>query len=95
MSPTGQVNCRLIDDEQCWYFDDIPHRILTVERLNRVPTPGHMTAERSHNDFNFAFMDRLPAGSIFTMSIIFKPQDVIANHLGGIINASVGTEDDS
>ncbi len=86
---------RSSDDEQCWYFDDIPHRILTVERLNRVPTPGHMTAERSHNDFNFAFMDRLPAGSIFTMTIIFKPQDVIANHLGGIINASVGTEDDS
>ena len=83
------------DDEQSWYFDDIPHRILTVERLNRVPSPGHMTAERAHNDFNFAFMDRLPTGSIFAMTIIFKPQDVIANHLSGIINASVGNEDDS
>ena len=83
------------DDEQCWYFDEISHRILTVERLNRVPAAGHMTAERSHNDFNFAFMDRLPTGSIFAMTIIFKPQDVIANHLQGIINASVGTEDDS
>lgn len=83
------------DDDQCWYFDDIAHRILTVERFNRAPSAGHMTAERRHNDFNFAFMDRLPTGSIFAMTIIFKPQDVIANHLNGIINASVGTEDDS
>ena len=83
------------DLEQCWYFDELAHRVLTVERLNRVPTPGHMTAERRHNDFNYAFMDRLPPGTIYTMAIIFKPQDVIANHLGGIINASVGTEDDS
>ena len=83
------------DDQQCWYFDDIAHRILTVERLRRVPKPGHMTAERRQNDFNFAFMDHLPTGSIFAMTIIFKPQDVISNHLQGIINASVGTEDDS
>ncbi|MCU7800961.1 MAG: conjugal transfer protein TraC [gamma proteobacterium symbiont of Lucinoma myriamae] len=30
------------DDEQCWYFDDIAHRILTVERLNRVPLASIM-----------------------------------------------------
>ncbi|MCU7800960.1 MAG: hypothetical protein KZQ70_12660 [gamma proteobacterium symbiont of Lucinoma myriamae] len=40
-------------------------------------------------------MDRLPTGSIFAMTIIFKQQDVITNHLNGIIKASVGTEDDS
>jgi len=83
------------DNAQCFYFDQIAHRILTIERLNRVPMPGHMTAERRHNDFNFAFMDHLPTGTIFVMTIIFKPQDTITNHLNKIINASVGTEDDS
>jgi len=83
------------DEQQSWFFDELPHRILTVEKLNRIPTPGHMTAERSVNDFSFAFLDHLLPGTIYTMTIIFKPQDVIANHLGGIINACVGTEDDS
>jgi len=83
------------DEQQSWFFDELPHRILTVEKLNRIPTPGHMTAERSVNDFSFAFSDHLPPGTIYTMTIIFKPQDVIANHLGGIIHACVGTEDDS
>lgn len=83
------------DEKQCWYFDGMAHRIITVERLKRVPSAGHMTAEREQNDFNFAFMDRMPTGTVYCMSIIFKPQDVIANHLNRIMNASVGSEDDS
>ena len=83
------------DEKQCWYFDGIAHRIITVERLKRVPSAGHMTAEREQNEYNFAFMDRMPPGTVYCMSIIFKPQDVIANHLNRIMNASVGSEDDS
>ena len=83
------------DEQQCWYFDDIAHRIVTVERLKRVPVAGHVTAERQQNEFNFAFMDRMPTGTAYCMTIIFRPQDVIANHLSGIINASVGSEDNS
>ncbi|MCP4995284.1 MAG: TraC family protein, partial [Gammaproteobacteria bacterium] len=43
-----------------WWFDNLPHSIVTVQGLRRAPEVGHMTAERQAGDHIFSLFDRLP-----------------------------------
>lgn len=73
-----------------WWFDELPHKFVTVQALRRAPSVGHMTAERFTGDSVYALFDRLPEHTIMVMTLIVKPQDVIRNHVAAVKRASVG-----
>lgn len=73
-----------------WYFDDMPHMAVSVQALRRVPKNGVFTAERTAGEHTFAMFDRMPEGTIMSMSIEIKPRDEVLNHLGRIMRSAVG-----
>ena len=73
-----------------WWFDDLPHTVVTVQGLRRAPEIGHMTAERPSGDQVFSLFDRLPEHTTMVLTITVKPQDVVRNHVGLVKRAAVG-----
>ncbi|GAB6040910.1 TraC family protein [Endothiovibrio diazotrophicus] len=64
-----------LDAEGAWWFTGLPHRFLPLEALTRVPTTGHLTAERPIGDHHLALWDRMPEGAILSLSIVYHPQE--------------------
>jgi conjugative transfer ATPase len=73
-----------------WWFDELPHTVVTVQGLRRTPDIGHMTAERASGDHVFSLFDRLPQHTIMVLTLTVKPQDLTRNHIGGVKRAAVG-----
>lgn len=73
-----------------WLFDNMPHTVVTVQSLRRVPDIGHFTAERQAGDQVFSLFDRLPEHTIMAITLTLKPQDTTRNHIAQIKRASVG-----
>ena len=73
-----------------WYFDDLPHKVVTIGALRRIPKPGLITAERKQGEYLFALFDRFPEDSIFSITVQIKPQDELQNHITNIKSASYG-----
>jgi len=78
------------NDTATWWFDGLPHTIVTVQGLRRAPDIGHMTAERPSGDHVFSLFDRLPEHTVMVLTITVKPQDVVRNHIGLVKRAAVG-----
>ena len=73
-----------------WWFDDLPHSIVTVQGLRRAPEVGHMTAERQAGEHVFSLFDRLPEHTVMVMTLTVKPQDFTRNHIAQVKRAAVG-----
>jgi conjugative transfer ATPase len=73
-----------------WWFDELPHTVVTVQGLRRAPDIGHMTAERPAGDLVFSLFDRLPEQTIMVLTLTLKPQDRIRNHIALVKRAAVG-----
>jgi len=73
-----------------WYFDGIPHTAVSVQALRQVPKNGVFTAEKTYGENIFAMFDRMPEGTIMSMSIEIRPRDVVETHIGKILRSSVG-----
>ncbi|HBO13923.1 MAG TPA: conjugative transfer ATPase, partial [Halieaceae bacterium] len=73
-----------------WWFDGLPHTLVTVQGLRRAPDIGHMTAERPSGDHVFSLFDRLPEHAVMALTITVKPQDLVRNHIGLVKRAAVG-----
>lgn len=73
-----------------WWFDDMPHRAVTIDALRRKPLPGHFTGERRIGDNIYALFDKLPEGSVLAITITVMPQDKIENHIVQVLNAAKG-----
>lgn len=73
-----------------WWFDDLPHRVITVNELRRKPQVGHLTGERRIGENLYAVFDRLPSGTILSICITIQPQDLVENKIIGVLNASKG-----
>lgn len=77
-------------DRGVWWFDGLPHRIITVNELRRKPQVGHLTGERRIGENLYAVFDRLPSGTILSICITIQPQDLVENKIIGVLNASKG-----
>ncbi|MFA7554129.1 MAG: conjugative transfer ATPase [Spongiibacteraceae bacterium] len=77
-------------DHGVWWFDDLPHRAITVDALRRKPLPGHFTGERQVGDNLYALFDKLPEGSILSLCLTLQPQDLVENHIVQVLNAAKG-----
>lgn len=77
-------------DRGIWWFDNIPHRIVTVQGLAQAPLLGQLALERLIGDHKFAVLDRMPEHTVMVMTVTIQPQDGVRNHLTRIERASFG-----
>ena len=73
-----------------WWFDGLPHTVVTVQGLRRTPEVGHITAERPAGDHVFSLFDRLPEHTVMVLTMTVKPQDFTRNHIAQVKRAAVG-----
>lgn len=78
-----------------WDFNGMPHQVITVERMRRAPTPGHLTGEVKRGDSINALFDLMPDGSVLTMTMLVTPQDTLEEHLAQLSKKSIGENVDS
>lgn len=69
-------------------FDGVPVKALTLEGMRTNPNIGHFTAERSTGKEAFARFDRLPAGSMLSITVTVEPQHRLEAHIVRIRDAS-------
>ena len=74
-----------------WYFDDMPHRVIALDRLRTPPTTGHLTGEtrKGGNAFN-ALFDQMPEDTVMCLTLVATPQDVLEAHLNYLGKKAVG-----
>ncbi len=75
-------------DIGCWEFDGVLVRALTLQQLIEQPSIGLFTAELDHGGRHFARFDRLPPGSMLSMTIQMRPQHLVRDHIERIDLAS-------
>jgi len=79
------------DEERgIWWFDQQPHKTVTIQSLRKIPDIGLFGAERKVGEHIFAMFDRMPEETILAMTITVQAQDEMRNHLGLVQRGSVG-----
>lgn len=73
-----------------WWFDGLPHTLVTVQGLRRAPEVGHMTAERQAGDHVFSLFDQFPEHTVMVLTLTARPQDFTRNHIAQVKRAAVG-----
>jgi len=77
-------------DKGLWWFDGLPHRLVSVQGLAQAPLLGQLALERLIGDHTFAVFDRMPEHTVMVMTLTVQPQDAVRNHLARIERASFG-----
>ncbi|MGE0278252.1 MAG: conjugative transfer ATPase [Nitrospiraceae bacterium] len=74
-----------------WLFDEMPHRVMVIDRLRVPPLSGHITGEtrKGGDSFNTVF-DQLPEDTIMCLTLVATPQDVLEAHLNYLSKKAVG-----
>ncbi|MBV2137077.1 MAG: conjugative transfer ATPase [Candidatus Thiodiazotropha sp. (ex Ctena orbiculata)] len=78
------------NDSATWWFDELPHTVVTIQGLRRPPEVGHMTAERQAGDHVFSLFDRFPQHTVMVLTLTARPQDFTRNHIAQVKRAAVG-----
>jgi conjugative transfer ATPase len=74
-----------------WSFDDMPHRVMVMDRLRTPPTTGHLTGEmRKGGDACNALLDQMPEGTVMCLTLVATPQDVLEAHLNYLSKKAIG-----
>ncbi|CAB3647775.1 conjugative transfer ATPase [Achromobacter pestifer] len=77
--------------EGLWYFDDLPHRAIAVDRLRMPPSTGHVTGEtRKGGDAINALFDQMPEDTVLCLTLVATPQDILEAHLNHLARKAVG-----
>ena len=75
-----------------WWFRGQPSRFITIDELTGEPDIGHLTAERQFGDSQATFWDQMPAGAIWSMSVVISPQENIRAKISKVKENSVGDD---
>ena len=75
-----------------WWFCGCPSRFITLDELTSEPEIGHLTGEREFGDSVGTLWDRMPDHSIWSMSIVFSPQDQVEKKIRRVRINSVGDD---
>lgn len=73
-----------------WYFDGQPHRVMVVDKLRRPPSIGQLTGETGKGDTINALLDQLPEGTVMSLTLVVKPQDVLEERLNRLARKAIG-----
>lgn len=69
-------------------FDGVPVKALTMQGLRAQPSIGHFSAELASGKERFARFDRLPEGSMLSITVTVAPQYKLERHIERIRDAS-------
>lgn len=69
-------------------FDGVPVKALTLQSLRAAPQIGHFSAELQSGNEAFARFDRLPAGSMLSITVTIESQYKLQGHIDHIRNTS-------
>ena len=78
-----------------WWFDGIPHEVISVQGLRRLPEIGHLSAERRHGDHIQTLFDGVPVGTVLAVATVVQSQNVISDQVARIKKAAVGETADA
>ena len=78
-----------------WYFDNLPHKVIVVDRLRKAPQPGHLTGETRRGDAVNALFDLLPESTVMSLTMVVHPQDLLEAHLNRLADRAIGENVDS
>lgn len=74
-----------------WYFDDLPHRVIVMDRLRSAPAIGHLTGEtRNGADALNALFDQMPEDCTLCLTLLVTPQDTLEADLNHLASKAVG-----
>lgn len=77
-------------DNGVWWFDERPHRAVTIDRLRRPPSIGHLTGETRKGDNINALMDLMPESTVLSMTIVVQAQDVLEERFNHLAKNAIG-----
>lgn len=75
-------------DAGLFEFDGVPVKALTLQSMRRAPQIGHFSAELAGDKEAFARFDRLPAGSMLSVTVTIEAQHKLERHIERIRDAS-------
>ncbi len=75
-----------------WWFRGQPSRFITIDDLAGEPQIGHLTGERQFGDSTGTLWDQMPDKTIWSMSVVFNPQNEIEEKILRIRRNSVGDD---
>lgn len=79
-----------------WLLDELPHRVVVLDRLRTPPVTGHTTGETSKSgDAVNALFDQFPDDTVMCITLVITPQDRLESHLNYLAKKSVGETLDS
>lgn len=73
-----------------WFFRGLPTRFVTLEASTDALPIGVLTGEQTVGNHKRVLWDSMPAGSIFSMTVIISNQDPIVEHIQRVKLNSVG-----
>lgn len=77
-------------DRGIWWFDNVAHKAVPVERLRRAPQTGHLTGEVKRGENINTLMDLMPEGTMIAMTLIVQPQDVLEEEFSRLSRNAMG-----
>ncbi len=75
-----------------WWFRSQPSRFITIDELSAEPKIGHLTIERRFGNTVATLWDQVPEGSIWSMSVVYSPQEQIEEKIARVKANSVGDD---
>ena len=78
-----------------WWFDGVPHQLVSIQGLRRTPDIGQLSAERRQGDRLQTLFDAFPVGSILTMTVVVKAQHEVTQGVAHVKKAAVGDSADA
>ncbi|EOF7756952.1 conjugative transfer ATPase [Salmonella enterica] len=78
-----------------WWFDNMAHRAVPVERLTSAPGPGCLTGEKPRGEHINALMDMMPPGTLACLTLLVQPQNVLEEEFKQQGKKSLGDNLDS
>jgi conjugative transfer ATPase len=77
--------------DEGWEFDGVKHKVLVFKDLNESVDIGVISRERNFGEGSkYALFDKFPAGSIYTIQIVFESKEHVKKHLQDLEKAAVG-----
>src|SRR5690606_13459590 len=76
---TGDV--RADKETRNWYFDGIPHTVLSVEKMTQRPEIGVLSAERQQGDNTVCVLDQLPPYATLIITFVIQARSTTKKHL--------------
>jgi len=73
-----------------WFFDNLPHKVVVVDRLRKPPQIGHITGENQRGDGINTLFDLLPESTIMSLTVVVYPQDLLDAHLNKLSDRAIG-----